>query len=144
MSDIRQQSGVVPYLIQALPHLHLQEVQFILVTGRRNAWIFPKGGLEDHLTPRESAEKEGKEEGGIIGIAHAAPCGKYEYEKQNQRYSVSMYLMHVTQLLTPWDEMDWRQRRIFPFGQALNAIDERQKQILVTAYRQLQCQASFS
>ena len=60
--DIYRQSGILPYKFVD------GNIFLLLITSRKgNRWIIPKGIVEPHLTPVESASQEAFEEAGIEG-----------------------------------------------------------------------------
>jgi 8-oxo-dGTP pyrophosphatase MutT (NUDIX family) len=83
-----------------------------MITSRgRKRWVFPKGCLEPGKTATEMALQEAWEEAGLVGTLRPSPVGTYFYEKANNRYHVTVFLMRVTQIASEWPEMQWRLRR---------------------------------
>lgn len=99
-------SGVVPWLIID------DEAHVVLVTNRSGLWGLPKGLVEDHLTPWDSAAKEAHEEGGIIGRVAPEPSISYAHEKWTGTQQVEMYTLAVDDLLDDWDEAHLRARTV--------------------------------
>lgn len=97
-------SGVVPWL--RVDH----DLHFVLITNRSGLWGFPKGLIEDGLTPWASAAKEATEEAGVVGPVEPDPVTVYRHSKWVGVQEVAMYLMRVDELLDHWDEDDLRDR----------------------------------
>lgn len=101
-----RQSGVIPYRILA------GEVEILLITNTGGShWIVPKGNVETHLTPAQSAVKEAYEEAGIIGIVDSRVIGSFEYVKRGAPRIVDLFPMAVADVLKEWPEMASRDRR---------------------------------
>ncbi len=100
-----RQSGVIPFRREA------DRLEILLITsssGKR--WGIPKGIVEQHLTPAESAAQEALEEAGVAGVVGADPVGEYQYDKWGGTCVVAVYLMAVREILETWPEADVRQR----------------------------------
>ena len=103
--SIFNQSGVIPFQFVD------GELRVLMITsssGRR--WVFPKGIIEDGLSPEESAAAEALEEGGVEGQVLGNSLGSYERKKWDGTVSVEMFPMHVTRIFDHWTEDDFRQR----------------------------------
>lgn len=117
------QSGVVPYRIIK------SGLEVLLITSRRRKrWIIPKGIVEPHLSPAESAAKEAREEAGVTGILHPYEIGEYTYEKWGGVCRVKVFLLQVTNVLDSWDESYLRERRWLSLHDAIALIEERELQ----------------
>ena len=102
---IFEQSAVIPYRRIA------GDIEFLLITSiRRGRWIVPKGIVEPHLSPQESAAIEALEEAGIEGVVEDGLVGEYHYEKWGGVCQVQVFLMRVTEVVADWLEADVRQR----------------------------------
>lgn len=113
------QSGVLPY------RRHGDVVEFLLVTSRsRGRWVIPKGSLEPHLTPLESARQEAYEEAGVRGPIRAEPLGRYLHQRLVIPALVQVFLMEVTEYLATWPEDDLRLRRWMRLADAQNSVLE--------------------
>lgn len=100
-----RQSGVIPYRIRR------GALEVLLVTNvGRSHWIVPKGNIESHLTPAESAAKEAYEEAGIIGVVETRSIGSFEYVKRAVARIVCLFPMAVADVLDEWPEMAHRSR----------------------------------
>lgn len=113
------QSGVVPF------KLYNGSISILLITTRKNKrWVIPKGIIEQGFTPLESAIKEAVEEAGIRGRGYQRLLGVYNYPKWGGTCSVKVYPLEVNELLSDWEEEQFRERRWFYFEEVLNVIDD--------------------
>jgi 8-oxo-dGTP pyrophosphatase MutT (NUDIX family) len=111
------------------------EYYILLITSRnKNKWVIPKGIIEEHLTPRESAEKEAFEEAGIKGNTHKNSIGIYKYKKWGGICEVEVYPFTVKSESDEWPEMAIRKRKWFPINKALKKINNKQLEILIKKY----------
>jgi phosphohistidine phosphatase len=103
---IYPQSAVIPFQINN------NKIRVLLITSiKTKKWIFPKGIVEDHLTPQQSALQEALEEAGIEGEILDFPLGIYAYEKWGGICEVTVFPMRVTKILDEWPEAELRQRK---------------------------------
>ena len=103
---IYPQSAVIPFQINN------NKIRVLLITSiKTKKWIFPKGIVEDHLTPQQSALQEALEEAGIEGEILDFSLGVYAYEKWGGICEVTVFPMHVTKILDYWPEAEVRQRK---------------------------------
>lgn len=104
----QRQAGALPYAVVD------GRVTFLLITARRSGrWIFPKGAIEPHLTPWESAAEEAREEAGVIGTIEQQPIGSYRASAGSDNsilVDVDLYPMLVHQQLDEWKEHGQRLR----------------------------------
>jgi 8-oxo-dGTP pyrophosphatase MutT (NUDIX family) len=70
--------------------------------------------MEPGKTAAEIALQEAWEEAGLTGILERRPIGSYAYEKAGNNYSVTVFIMHVTDVSQDWPERDLRIRRWLP------------------------------
>ena len=99
------QSAIVPYCIEN------EKIKLLMISNRkRSRWIFPKGIIEQHLTPQQSAAQEAFEEAGIKGKVYSKEIGNYKYEKWGGVCSVEVFLMRIEEILTDWPEANFRYR----------------------------------
>jgi phosphohistidine phosphatase len=100
--------------------------EILLVTSNRGRrWVLPKGLIEAHLSPADSALAEAREEAGVEGSVLGEPVGSYEYSKWGGVCQVEVFLMHVERELDAWPEADSRQRQWVSLEQARQVLDER-------------------
>ena len=82
-------------------------VEFLLVNTDSGRWTFPKGTVEAHLGPRESAALEAMEEAGARGRISEEHFCVYIHAKRSCRrdsikeLEVAAFLMHVQELVKP-------------------------------------------
>jgi ADP-ribose pyrophosphatase YjhB (NUDIX family) len=106
---VRQQSGVIPYLVDR------GIVKIMIITSRTGRWIFPKGNRIRGLTERESAAREALEEAGVRGTVGARSVGVYHYVKSGVAHDVVLYPLRIKKILSVWEESSQRARM---FGMA--------------------------
>ena len=105
-SKVFQQSGVIPYRDKN------GTVEVLLITTRdRQAWVIPKGGISNGMSPPESAAKEAWEEAGVIGQVNDHEIGTYKYRKKGNIYWVKIYLLPVETLIEDYPEASQRERQ---------------------------------
>lgn len=88
-------------------------VEFLLVnTNGGRKWTFPKGGPDSRLSHSEAAEREAREEAGVIGVIEPRHFHMYIHSKGVfwqpggvQEYVVKAFLLDVRQTRRP-DEDD--------------------------------------
>src|SRR5689334_23543562 len=82
-------------------------IEFLLVNTDSGRWTFPKGTVEAHLGPRDSAALEAMEEAGAIGRISEEHFCVYLHAKRSCRrdsvkeLEVAAFLMHVQELVEP-------------------------------------------
>lgn len=116
------QSGAIPYAWVE------DEPVYLLITSRRTGrWIFPKGVIEAHMSPAESAAKEAWEEAGVRGEIAATGVGVYRGEKTEGRsrrpITVELYPLEVRDQARDWPERRRRRRNWATHRQARRLID---------------------
>lgn len=118
MVDTPEQAGVIAHRRNG------RGIEILLVTSRSSGrWIIPKGNIESHLGPRESAAMEAFEEGGIKGYVHPHPLGVYEHGNDERR-PLLVFRMEVRQELDDWPERHERERRWVTPADAMQAVEE--------------------
>jgi 8-oxo-dGTP pyrophosphatase MutT (NUDIX family) len=91
--------------------LPLRNGRVCLITSRNGKrWIIPKGWIDAGHTAGEAALQEAWEEAGLVGALDSEPIGSYLYEKDGQRFHVTVFVMHVTSVEQDWPERSFRQR----------------------------------
>ncbi len=88
-----------------------REGRILLVSTASGNWTIPKGVVERHLTPAQSAAQEAFEEGGIRGAVREPSIGAFEYEKWGGVCRVEVFEMDVKEVLDHWPEEGARQRQ---------------------------------
>ena len=119
------QSAVIPY------RHNDQNVEILMITSRKKKrWVIPKGVIEPHLSPSDSAAKEALEEAGIKGTVSQRPIGSYKYDKWGGTCTVEVYTMKVQAVLDDWLE-SYRDREWVSVEEAITRVTEqRLKEIL--------------
>ncbi len=91
--------------------LPLRRGRICLITSRNGKrWVIPKGWIDPGQTAGETALQESWEEAGLTGALEREPIGSYLYEKEGQRYHVTVFVMKVTAVAQDWPERSFRQR----------------------------------
>ena len=111
------QSGVIPYRKKN------GKVEVLLVTTiRRKNWIIPKGFIEYHLSPFQSAKKEAFEEAGLRGSNSTRTLGNYTSSKNGNKLFTKIYSMKVTAVYKNYPEKNLRKRKWFIAADAAKKI----------------------
>lgn len=102
------QSAVVPYRFTSGGRLEI----LLITSSSGRSWVVPKGIVEPGYSPQDSAAKEAWEEAGIEGRVHPELLGCYRHHKWGAECDVSLFAMHVDNMVgdSDWQE-DHRQRR---------------------------------
>ena len=91
--------------------LPLRRGRVCLITSRNGKrWIIPKGWIDPGQTAGETALQEAWEEAGLVGALQREPIGTYLYEKDGNKYHVTVFVMKVTEVEQDWPERSIRQR----------------------------------
>ena len=111
------QSGVIPYRKKN------GKVEVLLVTSitKRN-WIIPKGFIEYHLSPFQSAKKEAFEEAGVRGSNSTKILGSYMVYKNGSELLTKVYSMRVTAVYKDYPEKNLRKRKWLPVADAAKKV----------------------
>lgn len=121
-----QQSGVIPFRKTG------GRIELLLITSRKKkSWIFPKGIIENKLSPQQSAAKEALEEAGVKGKVFKKKIGKYYLEKWDGICEVKVYLMEVEKIFNSWQEDKIRNRKWVSIDAAKNWLGNKQLQKIV-------------
>lgn len=114
-----RQSGVIP--LRATPG----GARVLLISSRRGKhWVIPKGIIEPHLSPQESALREAYEEAGVRGELRGGPLGLYTYRKWGGTCRVQVFLLEVTEELPDWPESGFRKRIWVSPSEAIRLIEQ--------------------
>jgi len=112
------QSGVIPYRKKN------GKTEVLLVTSiRRKKWIIPKGFIEYHLTPFQSAKKEAFEEAGVRGSNTTKILGSYTVRKNGSELLTKIYSMKVTRVFKDYPEKNLRKRKWFSVYDAAKKVE---------------------
>jgi len=129
--QIYRQSGAVPYFIE------YGKIYYVMITSMSGNWIFPKGLVEPHLKPWESALAEAEEEAGITGEMYPKVIATYEFKKWGGLCRIHMFLLKITDIFSTWEEQHCRERFICTFDQADRIIHHRIKKVLYKADKKI-------
>ena len=100
------QSGVIPYRKKN------GRTEVLLVTSiKKRNWIIPKGFIEYHLSPFQSAKKEAFEEAGVRGSNGTKILGSYMVYKNGSELLTKVYSMRVTRVFKDYPEKNLRKRK---------------------------------
>ena len=112
-----QQAAAVPVRWDADgPHV------LVITSSSGDSWLVPKGHVELDETSLESACKEAEEEGGVRGTMLPGAIGEFDYFKYGSRYHVQVFLLHVTEVMSEWDESALRKRAWVTCSEAAEMI----------------------
>jgi 8-oxo-dGTP pyrophosphatase MutT (NUDIX family) len=118
-----RQAGALPYAIVD------GRMAFLLITSRRSGkWIFPKGAIEPHLTPWDSAALEAVEEAGVSGEIEHEPIGSYRASLGNNGVAlvdVDLYPLRVIRQHDTWREQNQRLRHWVTLSEARRLLTDR-------------------
>ena len=113
----RAQAGVIPFRRKK----GTIEVCLIRNKGRRK-WKIPKGFVDPGETVEQAALKEAWEEAGVRGRLVGEPIGSYDYDKWEEKLTVSVYLMEVSDQEEKWEESRFRERAWSPVDDAFEML----------------------
>jgi len=121
-TDIRYpQSAVIPFQVKK------HHIKILIITSLKSKqWIFPKGIIENYLTPQESALQEAGEEAGVEGNVLDIELGEYSYRKWGGICNVMVYPMLVTRVLEDWPEAEIRKRKWVSIDKAEKFISKKE------------------
>jgi len=112
------QSGVIPYRKKN------GKTEVLLVTSiRKKNWIIPKGFIEYHMSPFQSAKKEAFEEAGVKGSNTTKILGHYTVKKNGSELLTKIYSMKVTRIFKDYPEKNLRKRKWFSVYDAAKKVD---------------------
>lgn len=112
------QSGVIPYRKKD------GKTEVLLVTSiRKKNWIVPKGFIEYHMSPFQSAKKEAFEEAGVKGSNSTKILGSYKVRKNGSELLTKIYSMKVTRVFKDYPEKNLRKRKWFSVYNAAKKVD---------------------
>jgi 8-oxo-dGTP pyrophosphatase MutT (NUDIX family) len=94
-------------------------LEVLLVTSiRKKKWIIPKGFIEYHLSPFQSAKKEAFEEAGVRGGNSTRALGSYKIKKYGGDINIKVYSLKVTRVYHDYPERNLRKRKWFSAAEA--------------------------
>ena len=113
----REQAGVIPFRRKK------DGIQVCLIRNKgRKKWKIPKGFVDPGETVEQAALKEAWEEAGLTGHLVGSAIGSYDYDKWGFDFTVSVYLMEVTDQEDEWEESRFRERRWSPVVEAFDML----------------------
>jgi 8-oxo-dGTP pyrophosphatase MutT (NUDIX family) len=126
----RKRAGHLQYA--ALPYRRCPDasIEIMLITSRDTGrWLIPKGWPKRGLGPSETAAREAREEGGLVGRIADRSIGSYHYEKRlpdgsAERCVVNVFGLEVERQLKSWPEWHERRTRWFALQEAAEAVQE--------------------
>jgi 8-oxo-dGTP pyrophosphatase MutT (NUDIX family) len=107
-------------------------IEVMLITSRDTGrWVIPKGWHKAGLGAADSAAREAREEGGLVGRIDERPVGHYRYKKRlpdgtSVTCSVEVFPLEVERQLKSWPERKERDTQWFALREAAAAVDEPQ------------------
>lgn len=114
-----KQSSVIPFQFEK------NILKLLVITSvKKKKWIFPKGIIEQNLTPKESAIKEAFEEAGVSGELLETQLGNYSYKKWGGKCEVRVYGLKVTEILNDYEE-NFRERKWIEIGEVEQYIQNK-------------------
>ncbi len=88
------------------------KLEILLITSRnKKKWIIPKGIIENHLSPQDSAAKEALEEAGVEGRVFKKCMGNFDYDKWGGTCNIQVFALEVEIEHSEWEEKDFRKRK---------------------------------
>ncbi len=123
-TDMIRQAAAIPF--------HEGRVCLISSRGGKR-WIIPKGCMEPGKTSGEIALQEAWEEAGLVGVLRPEPIGSYLYNKFNNLYHVTVFVMDVTEAAEDWPESGLRKRVWVDPADALARVQEKGLRELIRA-----------
>jgi 8-oxo-dGTP pyrophosphatase MutT (NUDIX family) len=112
------QSGVIPYRRKE------GKLEVLLVTSiKKKNWIVPKGFIEYHMSPFQSAKKEAFEEAGVRGSNGTRILGSYTVKKKGSELQTKIYSMLVTRVYKDYPEKNLRKRKWFSINDAVKKVN---------------------
>jgi 8-oxo-dGTP pyrophosphatase MutT (NUDIX family) len=128
---IYPQSAVIPFQIES------NQIRILLITSiNTKKWIFPKGIIEEHLTPQQSALQEAFEEAGVEGEVINFSLGGYSYSKWGGICKVTVFPMRVTKVLDEWPEAGQRKRKWVSIDKAIKLLSKEELKNLLLNFEQ--------
>lgn len=105
------------------------ELRFALITSRRTGrWVFPKGSIDDGMTPWDAAAQEALEEAGVEGVVDTSPIGRYRTAKVRPpmiwTVEIDLYPLAVNKVRDDWLEKAQRERRFVTLAEARTLIED--------------------
>ncbi len=85
--------------------------EVLLVTSRETGrWIIPKGWPLKGKPPHEAAEREAREEAGVVGKINRRPIGSFSYDKRLKSGKIVVCEVQVFALKVKRQEESWPEK----------------------------------
>lgn len=116
--------------VAALPYRKNAEgiIEVLLVSSRRTRRVIIPKGWQESKKPWKAAEKEAREEGGVVGKIRHRPIGYFEYWKRLVDHfalvKVDVYPLKVERSLKSWPEKQKRAVKWLSTADAALLVDE--------------------
>ena len=112
-------------VVAALPVIDTNEGIIVgLVTSRESGrWIVPKGKLRKNEPSHVGAEREAKEEAGVVGHASADPIARIATDASGAGRA-PLFLLEVEEVLEDWPERAVRRRTWQSAAAAAMMVDD--------------------
>jgi 8-oxo-dGTP pyrophosphatase MutT (NUDIX family) len=91
-------------------------LEFLLINTSAGRWTFPKGHVNDGLSPMAAAEREALEEAGVIGRIESRHFASYLHNRRSGELLIRAFLMEVHRVSPPMES--YRTPRWVNFKQA--------------------------
>jgi 8-oxo-dGTP pyrophosphatase MutT (NUDIX family) len=117
MARLYRQAAVIPFRFRD-DHVEIA----LVTTPSGKEWVVPKGSLDEGERSRDAAIRETEEEAGLLGRLNPRPLGRYRFKRDDEKYEVEVYLMHVTIVLDYWLEARQRRRRWIKVDKAATLV----------------------
>jgi 8-oxo-dGTP pyrophosphatase MutT (NUDIX family) len=123
VNDI-QQVGAIPLIRD-----HEGQLCIVLVTTRGSGrWTIPKGNIMAKLDDHKAAEREAREEAGLVGKITKKPLGTYQFWKRQDAHwslaEVTVFVLQVEGQLDQFKEKGQRDIKAFRPEDAVDAVYE--------------------
>ena len=119
-----QQVGAIPLIRDQAGQLCV-----VLVTTRGSGrWTIPKGNIMAKLDDHKAAEREAREEAGLVGKIAKKPLGTYQFWKRQDAHwslaEVTVFVLQVESQLDDFKEKGQRDIKAFLPEDAIDAVYE--------------------
>jgi 8-oxo-dGTP pyrophosphatase MutT (NUDIX family) len=119
-----QQVGAIPLIRD-----HEGQLCIVLVTTRGSGrWTIPKGNIMAKLENHKAAEREAREEAGLVGRITKKPIGSYQFWKRQDAHwslaEVTVFVLLVERQLDDFKEKGQRDIKAFRPEDAVDAVYE--------------------
>jgi 8-oxo-dGTP pyrophosphatase MutT (NUDIX family) len=112
-------------------------LEIMLITSRDTGrWLIPKGWPVAGLSAQNSAAREAREEGGLVGRVGEVAIGRYHYDKRLAdgaavHCAVDVFALEVERQMRSWPERAERRTQWFLLEEAAAAVQEPELQAII-------------